>query len=117
MLEGLIRETDALGVLTGDGCLLVDKDGIIVHATAEAGPFFGLPASQLTGLPLGLRLDGAPLSLPGGTTLADLIAQLGHSPQAVGTAVNGEFVARGARASRVLAEGDAVLLFQPIVGG
>ncbi len=66
---------------------------------------------------IGIRLDGAPLSLPGGTTLADLIAQLGHSPQAVGTAVNGEFVARGARASRVLAEGDAVLLFQPIVGG
>jgi sulfur carrier protein len=66
---------------------------------------------------IGIRLDGAPLSLPGGTTLADLIAQLGHSPQAVGTAVNGEFVARGARANRVLAEGDAVLLFQPIVGG
>ena len=75
MLEGLIRETDALGVLTGDGWLLVDKDGIIVHATPEAGPFFGLPASQLTGLPLGIRLDGQPprkLRLPTSDRLVSL---------------------------------------------
>ena len=31
--------------------------------------------------------------------------------------VNGEFVARAARAARVLAEGDEVLLFRPITGG
>jgi signal transduction histidine kinase/CheY-like chemotaxis protein/HPt (histidine-containing phosphotransfer) domain-containing protein len=58
MLEGLIRETDALGKLTGDALLLVDKDGIILHATPGAAAFFGLPANQLTGLPLGLSLDG-----------------------------------------------------------
>ncbi|MYL83174.1 response regulator [Desulfovibrio aerotolerans] len=75
MLEGLIRETDALGVLTGDGWLLVDNNGIIVHATPEAGPFFGLPASQLTGLPLGIRLDGQPgrrLRLPASDRLVSL---------------------------------------------
>lgn len=63
-----------------------------------------------------VQLDGQPRTLAAGTTLADLVAALGHAPQAVSTAVNGEFVARHAR-DRVLAEGDAVLLFQPIVGG
>ena len=66
---------------------------------------------------ISIRLDGAPRSLPAGTTLADLVDQLGHAPQGVGTAVNGEFVARAARAGRVLADGDTVLLFQPSVGG
>lgn len=64
-----------------------------------------------------VQLDGQPQRLPAGTTLADVVAQAGHAPEAVSTAVNGDFVARGARAQRVLAEGDAVLLFQPIVGG
>ena len=53
----------------------MDKDGVIVHATPEAGPFFGLPASQLTGLPLGFRLDGRPpreLRLPGVDRLVSL---------------------------------------------
>ncbi|KAF1023160.1 MAG: hypothetical protein GAK30_00613 [Paracidovorax wautersii] len=49
--------------------------------------------------------------------LATLIAQLGQPPQALATAVNGEFVARGARAGKALAEGDAVFTFEPITGG
>ncbi|MFT4195579.1 sulfur carrier protein ThiS [Ottowia sp.] len=64
-----------------------------------------------------LQLDGQPHRVPAGTTLAQLVEQLGHAPEAVGTAVNGDFVARGQRAARVLGECDAVLLFQPIVGG
>ena len=56
MLERLILETDALGRLTGDALLLVDKDGIILHATPEAAPLFGSPANQLTGLPFGIPL-------------------------------------------------------------
>ncbi|WP_298437761.1 sulfur carrier protein ThiS [Ottowia sp.] len=64
-----------------------------------------------------VQLDGQPRRLPAGTTLAQLVEQLGHAPQGVSTAVNGEFVARGQRAQRTLGEGDAVLLFQPIVGG
>ena len=36
---------------------------------------------------------------------------------AVATAVNGEFVARGLRSGHVLAEGDQVQCFRPIVGG
>jgi len=64
-----------------------------------------------------VQLDGQPMPLAAGTTLADLVGQLGHTPQAVSTAVNGLFVARGQRAGCLLQAEDAVLLFQPIVGG
>lgn len=64
-----------------------------------------------------LRLDGQPFEVPEGTTLADLVALLGHAPNAVTTAVGGTFVARGDRALQALRTGDEVLLFQPIVGG
>lgn len=62
-------------------------------------------------------LDGEPHALPEGSTLGALVASLDHEPAAVTTAVNGEFVPRGQRDDRVLQTGDAVLLFQPIVGG
>ncbi len=62
-------------------------------------------------------LDGQPQPLPAGTSLAEFVAQLGRASDAVSTAVNGLFVARGQRAACVLLAGDAVLLFQPIVGG
>ncbi|MFT3721825.1 sulfur carrier protein ThiS [Pseudorhodoferax sp.] len=65
---------------------------------------------------LPIQLDGRPHAVPAGSTLAELVAALGHAPGAVATAVNGEFVARGLR-DRPLREGDAVVLFQPIVGG
>ena len=64
-----------------------------------------------------IQLDGQPHALAAGTMLAQLLAALGHDELAVSTAVNGEFVARGQRAARVLLEADQVLLFQPIVGG
>ena len=77
-----------------------------------------LPAEVAAAQPAGItiQLDGQARALAAGSTLADLVAALGHAPEAVSTAVNGEFVARHAR-ERALAEGDAVLLFQPIVGG
>jgi len=62
-------------------------------------------------------LDGQAHVVAGATTLAMLIASLGHAPTAVTTAVNGRFVPRAQRDALVLREGDAVLLFQPIVGG
>lgn len=50
-------------------------------------------------------------------TLAELIRELGHAPDSVATALNGEFVARGQRADRVLRDGDRVTCFQAITGG
>jgi sulfur carrier protein len=64
-----------------------------------------------------LTLDGKPHSVPAGSTLGALVDALGHAPNKVSTAVNGMFVARGQRETCVLQAGDAVLLFQPIVGG
>ncbi|WP_051236610.1 sulfur carrier protein ThiS [Ottowia thiooxydans] len=63
-----------------------------------------------------IQLDGQARKVPNGSTLAQLVASLGHDEKAVSTAVNGDFVARTLR-HYVLSEGDAVLLFQPIVGG
>lgn len=63
-----------------------------------------------------VRLDGQPHEVRAGTTLAQLVHALGHEERAVSTAVNGSFVARGAR-DRALGSGDVVLLFQPVVGG
>ena len=64
-----------------------------------------------------VQLGGQPHEVPEGSTLAELVASLGHAPNAVTTAVDGVFVARGQRDGRLLQAGDAVLLFQPIVGG
>ncbi|HEX6704750.1 MAG TPA: sulfur carrier protein ThiS [Albitalea sp.] len=64
-----------------------------------------------------LLLDNRPHRVAAGTTLAVLVGQLGHQPRDVGTALNGRFVPRDERAASVLQAGDAVLLFQPIVGG
>ncbi len=64
-----------------------------------------------------ITLNGEPRSLDDGATLADLIAALAEQPQALATAVNGEFVSRDARAQIRLREGDAVYTFQPITGG
>lgn len=64
-----------------------------------------------------VTLDDRPHRVRRGTTLAMLLSQLGHQPDRVTTAVNGTFVRRDQRAACVLQAGDAVLLFQPIVGG
>lgn len=64
-----------------------------------------------------ILLGGRPHELPSGTPLAELVASLGHAPNGVGTAVNGVFVQRDRRGECALRAGDAVLLFQPIVGG
>ncbi len=66
---------------------------------------------------IALSLDGRPHSVPVKTTLAALVTSLDHLPDKVSTAVNGIFVPRAQRDVYVLADGDAVLLFQPIVGG
>lgn len=69
------------------------------------------------GQEIDVALDGRPHQVRRGTTLAMLVSELGHEPQQVTTAVNGTFVRREERGGCVLQAGDAVLLFQPIVGG
>lgn len=64
-----------------------------------------------------IALNGERRQVAPRTTLAEVITTTGHSPQAVSTAVNGEFVARDARVGRELLDGDAIFIFQPITGG
>ena len=68
-----------------------------------------------------VHTDQGPLELPSGSTLSDALARLlpamGKQAEQVATAVNGEFVPRGARAEHPLHDGDAVLCFSPITGG
>jgi len=66
---------------------------------------------------IALQLDNRAHHVPAGTTLAQLVAGLGHAPRDVATAVNGRHVPRDERAALALNAGDAVLLFKPIVGG
>lgn len=67
--------------------------------------------------PIVVHVGGETRRLPPGSTLADLVAALGHAPTAVATAVNGQFVARDARPQQRLADGDRVHCFKPITGG
>jgi sulfur carrier protein len=46
-----------------------------------------------------------------------LVAELGHAEAAVATAVNGEFVPRGARTVTKLAPGDMIEIVAPRQGG
>ncbi len=64
-----------------------------------------------------ITVNGQPREVPAGSSLADLVAQLADTPQALATAVNQEFVARDARAARLLQAGHQVFTFQPITGG
>lgn len=64
-----------------------------------------------------ITVNGEARTVEDRATLADLVSALGQAPQALATAVNGEFVPRAARASVQLRAGDAVFTFQPITGG
>jgi sulfur carrier protein len=62
-------------------------------------------------------VNGQVHALSASLTLAELIGELGHTPDSVATALNGEFVARSQRAERVLHSGDRITCFQAITGG
>lgn len=75
------------------------------------------PVSPILAEPIVIRLGGLPHTIAAGATLAGLVAAQGCTPEAVASAVNGDFVPRDQRAARELQAGDVVLLFQPITGG
>lgn len=64
-----------------------------------------------------ILLDGQPRRVEAGSTLESLMGELDLAPAEAATAVNGEFIARGARENRLLQDGDSVMLFRAIVGG
>ncbi len=66
---------------------------------------------------IAITVNGQAREVAEGSTLADLVAELAASPQALATAVNGDFVARDVRAAHLMKPGDQVFTFQPITGG
>ena len=64
-------------------------------------------------------VNGAPRPVERGTTVADLIAQLGHDPagRGIAAALNGEVVPRRAWPSTAVADGDRVEILAAIGGG
>jgi len=66
---------------------------------------------------LTITVNGEPRTVEEDASLADLVSALGQPPQALATAINGDFVPRTARENVRLREGDAVFTFQPITGG
>lgn len=64
-----------------------------------------------------ITVNGEKRQVPAGSTLVDVLQANGQPEQAFASAVNGEFVARGARAAKILTDGDAVFTFQAITGG
>jgi sulfur carrier protein len=53
----------------------------------------------------------------GAAGLELLLTELGYQDAVVSTAVNGEFVATGARAGTLLADGDRLEVLAPMQGG
>jgi sulfur carrier protein len=64
-----------------------------------------------------VSVNGETQALRADTTLAELLVHLGHEPESVAVAVNGDFVPRASRRDRVLRNGDQVACFKAIVGG
>ncbi|KUP90538.1 sulfur carrier protein ThiS [Tritonibacter horizontis] len=52
-----------------------------------------------------------------GPSLAAALMELGYTSPAIATALNGQFVARDARAAQPLAPGDRVEVLAPMQGG
>jgi sulfur carrier protein len=66
--------------------------------------------------PIQINVNGQIKTVPQ-MTLAQWVDSTGAAPASLATAVNGQFVARTARAQYVLTEGDVIVTFQPIEGG
>lgn len=62
-------------------------------------------------------LNGEQCSLPRATSISTALQQWGYRCEQIAVAINGEFVARGDYAQRVLDERDLVDVVAPMQGG
>ena len=62
-------------------------------------------------------VNGEAMQIEDGSSLADVISQLKLTAEQCATAVNGQFVSRNERASRLLFADDHIMTFEPITGG
>ena len=64
-----------------------------------------------------LSVNGDPVAVEPGTTVADLVADLGLEPRGIAVAVDGEVVTRRTWADRPLAAGEQVEVLSIAQGG
>ncbi|HEY3877759.1 MAG TPA: sulfur carrier protein ThiS [Trebonia sp.] len=64
-----------------------------------------------------VTVNGDPLDLTAGTTLAELVARLAPSPRGIAAAVDGAVVPRGAWPDTRLADGTVVEVVTAVQGG
>jgi sulfur carrier protein len=66
-----------------------------------------------------VSLNGRPVELPAGATVADALMSIGRRPEERGTAValNGEVVARASWSQEPLEEGDRLEFLTAVQGG
>ncbi|GAA4571424.1 sulfur carrier protein ThiS [Micromonospora coerulea] len=64
-----------------------------------------------------LTVNGAGRSVPGGSTVADLVRAVTDQQRGLAVAVNGEVVPRGGWPARVLRDGDRVEVLSAAQGG
>ncbi len=64
-----------------------------------------------------IRLNGELRGVSAGTSVAELVKELGLRPEQVAVEVNRELVARARRGERVLAAGDEIELVTLVGGG
>lgn len=64
-----------------------------------------------------ITVNDVPVELPDGATLADALASRELPPTGTATAVNGSVVPAVLRNTRVLAEGDKVVIIKAFYGG
>ncbi len=89
----------------------VGRDASPVGAGGGAA-FLGAAGDRMT-----LTLNGEPIELAAGTTVADLVATWAPSVRGVAAAVDGAVVPRGAWGRTVLRDGQRVELLTAVQGG
>ena len=71
----------------------------------------------MTAPELSVSVNGAPMRIAGGASVADLLARLGVANPRVAVERNKEIVPRAAHASTILTEGDVLEVVELVGGG
>lgn len=66
---------------------------------------------------MNIRLNGEHLTLPGASTLADVLVAQGLAERRVAVEVNGEIIPRSRHAKHSLTDGDVVEIVHALGGG
>lgn len=66
---------------------------------------------------MSVAVNGAAVDVSPGTTVADLVEQLGARPTGTAVALNGDVVPRSAWGSQAVSDGDVVEVLAAVQGG